>query len=320
MDWAAARQGFCSTLALAGRSPDTLAAYTRDIGLLASAYPDVVPGCLGRAQLARELARMAQRGRSPRTIARTLSAWRAFQRYLIDQGARDDDPCHGLKAPKAASRLPKALPVERTMQLLDAPQDGDEALLARDLAMFELFYSGGLRLSELSGLTLADLDLGDDAVKVLGKGGKERVCAVGDKAKDAIRAWLTLRAPMARCDALFVGARGAPLGKRQIQLRLAAWARQSGVGRHVHPHMLRHSFASHLLQSSGDLRAVQEMLGHANLSTTQVYTSLDFQHLARTYDQAHPRAHLAGRTPVSAAKQPGRQVDGQPEDEQVEDE
>ncbi len=184
--------------------------------------------------------------------------------------------------------MPKTLSPDTCAQLLG--KDAESPLEIRDQAMFELFYSSGLRLSELVGVDLADLNLGSGEVSVTGKGNKTRIVPVGEKARDAIRVWLDLRNAAADELALFVGQSGKRLGQRSVELRLARWVQRVGLNQHVHPHMLRHAFASHVLQSSGDLRAVQEMLGHASISTTQVYTHLDWQHLAKVYDQAHPRA------------------------------
>ena len=204
------------------------------------------------------------------------------------------NPCIGLRPPKAARALPQVLSPDVCTQLLNGATDAavDDALQARDRAMFELFYSSGLRLSGLSALDLNDLDLKTGEAQVTGKGRKTRIVPVGRQALTAITAWMKHRLPLARNNtpALFVSQRGSRLTPRSVQLRLNRWAMQAGLGQHVHPHMLRHAFATHVLQSSGDLRAVQEMLGHASISTTQIYTHLDWQHLAKVYDQAHPRA------------------------------
>ncbi|MDP1956663.1 MAG: tyrosine recombinase XerC, partial [Rhodocyclaceae bacterium] len=217
--------------------------------------------------------------------------WRSFYRWLARRGQLAVDPCVGLRAPKRPRALPKALGIDQTVALLATP--GDDPLAVRDRAMFELFYSSGLRLAELAALDVpGGLDLAGGAVTVTGKRAKTRSVPVGAKAFAALTAWLDQRVAMAAAGeaALFVSRRGPRLSPRAIELRLAHWAKRSGLGLHVHPHMLRHSFASHVLQSSGDLRAVQEMLGHASISTTQIYTHLDFQHLAKVYDAAHPRA------------------------------
>jgi integrase/recombinase XerC len=231
-----------------------------------------------------------RQGSSPRTIQRRLSALRSFFNFLLRERALEANPAVGVQAPKARKRLPETMDVDLMTRLLEFRTDTQ--LSVRDKAIMELFYSSGLRLSELVGLNLADLDRGDRTVRVLGKGRKTRVVPVGKHALDAIARWLKERATIAATGehALFVGARGERLGPRAIQKRIASWARHQGLGRHVHPHLFRHSFATHLLESSQDLRGVQELLGHANISTTQVYTHLDFQHLAKIYDAAHPRA------------------------------
>jgi integrase/recombinase XerC len=220
-----------------------------------------------------------------------LSAWRAFFRFLRDRDATlRADPCAGLRAPKSPRRLPSALSPEEAARLVTITDDDPLAL--RDRALFELAYSSGLRLAELASLDAGPLDVGSGEVRVLGKGAKERIVPVGAAAREALTAWLAIRGALAAPGepALFVGRQGARLSPRAVQKRLAEWAVRQGLDRHVHPHMLRHSFASHVLQSSGDLRAVQEMLGHASIASTQVYTHLDFQALAKVYDAAHPRA------------------------------
>jgi len=235
-------------------------------------------------------ARCHARGLKGRSIQRRLAAVRAFFTFLQREGALKRNPALEIRAPKAAKRLPHTLDVDQMAQLL-AFKPGN-ALEVRDLALMELFYSAGIRLAELTGLTLKDLDLAAGEARVLGKGSRERIAPIGRKAARALRRWLEERASVARpdCDALFVGRNGRALTPRAVQLRVAARARAQGLPQRVHPHLFRHSFATHLLESSHDLRAVQDLLGHANVSTTQVYTHLDFQHLARTYDQAHPRA------------------------------
>ncbi len=229
-------------------------------------------------------------GLSPRSVQRRLSAVRGFFNYLLRERIVTSNPAVEIRAPKAARRLPGTLDVDQLNQLLDIP--AEDALAVRDKAIMELFYSSGLRLDELVGLDIGQLDLPDRTVRVLGKGRKTRVVPVGRKAIEALRAWLRERATLADLDdpALFVGRNGTRLKHRAIQLRIAYWARRKGLPAHVHPHLFRHSFATHLLESSKDLRGVQELLGHADISTTQIYTHLDFAHLARTYDASHPRA------------------------------
>ena len=234
-------------------------------------------------------------GLSGRSIQRLLSAIRSFFRFLMREGEADYDPAAGISAPKSPRKLPDAMDVDQTARLLDAHEDDPVAI--RDRAMFELMYSSGLRLAELVSLDLNDLDLREGSVRVTGKGAKTRVLPVGRQALEALEEWLELRGGLADIDqtAVFVSQRGGRLSPRSVQARLSSLALRQGLGRKVHPHMLRHSFASHVLESSGDLRAVQELLGHADISTTQVYTHLDFQHLAKVYDAAHPRARRRDR-------------------------
>lgn len=229
-------------------------------------------------------------GLAPRSIQRRLSAVRTFFRFLLRERVLRSNPGQDVRAPKAARRLPITLDPDQMSRLLELPGDGP--FVARDRAMLELFYSSGLRLTELLGLDVAHVDLRDRMVRVLGKGSKERIVPVGRYAAEALRRWLRERPAIAQPDtaALFVGRGGRRLGPRAVQARVAQWARRQGLPMRVHPHLFRHSFASHLLESSHDLRGVQELLGHANISTTQVYTHLDFQHLARIYDATHPRA------------------------------
>jgi integrase/recombinase XerC len=229
-------------------------------------------------------------GLSPRSVQRRLSAARGFFNYLVREGAVKSNPAVEIRAPKAAKRLPGTLDADQLNQLLDVP--AEDALAVRDRAIMELFYSSGLRLAELVGLDVAHIDLPDRTVRVLGKGSKTRIVPVGRKADTAIRAWLRERVALADVDetALFVGQNGSRLKHRAVQLRIAYWARRKGLPSRVYPHLFRHSFATHLLESSKDLRGVQELLGHADISTTQIYTHLDFAHLARTYDASHPRA------------------------------
>jgi integrase/recombinase XerC len=272
-------------------SPHTLTAYRHDLALLEAAASGRALATLQSHELRRQAMRLHGQGLSARSIARTLSAWRSYYRWLARRGALQSDPCVGLRAPKRPRVLPKALAIDQTAALLDAA--GDDSLTVRDRAMFELFYSSGLRLAELVSLDVrGGLDLPAGEVTVTGKRGKKRTVPVGAKAQEALAAWLAQRRTLAAPGevALFVSRRGSRLTPRSVELRLSHWAKRCGVGLHVHPHMLRHSFASHVLQSSGDLRAVQEMLGHASIATTQIYTHLDFQHLAKVYDAAHPRA------------------------------
>jgi integrase/recombinase XerC len=271
-------------------SPHTVSGYGRDLLALLGRLPDTPLDCMQVAHVRRAMAALHGAGLSGRSIARMLSAWRVFFAWLAHRHGFGANPATGVRAPKSPKTLPAALSPDSAAQLMDAPAAG--ALEARDKAMFELLYSSGLRLAELVGLDLSAAReiKGEREVTVLGKGAKTRRVPVGAKAVGALSAWLAVRAEFAAPDetALFVGARGRRIAPRVVEERLSRWGRKFGVA--VHPHMLRHSFATHVLQSSGDLRAVQEMLGHASISTTQVYTHLDFQHLAKVYDQAHPRA------------------------------
>ncbi len=273
-------------------SAHTAQGYGRDLDALLAIAParrleqfsvDDIRGAIGR---------LHARGLSPRSLARALSAWRTFFGWWARADDARTNPCAGVRPPKAPRGLPKALSPEDAGALFQPSPQGP--LERRDLAMAELLYSSGLRLAELCALDLraAGSLLREGEVSVLGKGGKQRTVPVGSKARAAVAAWLEARTALAAPleVALFVGQGGHRLSPRSVQVRLARWAKVGGLGVHVHPHALRHSFATHLLQSSGDLRAVQEMLGHASISTTQIYTSLDFQHLAKVYDQAHPRA------------------------------
>jgi integrase/recombinase XerC len=247
------------------------------------------------------MAQAHRAGLGPRSLALMLAAWRGFYRWCGERGAVRANPVDGVRAPKAAKPLPKALSVDHAVALAEhrADEDDDPRLAARDRAIVELLYGSGLRLSELLGLDLRPgraeagwIDRPDATAHLFGKGSKRRSVPIGRAALAALDDWLAARERLARADegALFVGRRGTRLGAGALRERLKRLAVKAGVPAHVHPHMLRHSFASHLLQSSGDLRAVQELLGHANIATTQVYTRLDFQHLAKVYDAAHPRA------------------------------
>ena len=284
--------GFLSHLAHERRlSPHTVEGYARDVHSLLELAGDTPLANIEVHRARRMVAQLHARGLGGKSLARRLSAWRSFYRYLARDHGLTSSPFQGLRAPRSAKTLPKALSPDEAAQLLHISDD-DDPMALRDRAMFELFYSSGLRLSELTGLTLENLDLEEQTVRVTGKGNKTRVVPIGRFAVQALRDWLSQRVPFAPATAraVFVNAAGRPVSPRTVQYRLKRWALKQGLSRPVHPHMLRHSFASHVLQSSGDLRAVQEMLGHASISTTQVYTHLDFQHLAKVYDAAHPRA------------------------------
>ena len=276
------------------QSPHTVSNYRRDLKRLQTLAGDADLAGLQVFQIRRFVAQLHAQGLSGRSLGRMLSAWRGFFAWLGQRQLVAANPCDGIRPPKSPKLLPKALSVDETAALLTPDADGDPALGARDVAMFELFYSSGLRLAELAALDVDALDgvLHEGEVRVLGKRNKARIVPVGARAREALLAWVPLREQLAGAGepAIFVSRRGARLSHRAIQDRLGRQALSAGLPRHVHPHMLRHSFASHVLQSSGDLRAVQEMLGHASIASTQVYTHLDFQHLARVYDAAHPRA------------------------------
>ncbi len=269
---------------------NTARSYERDIGALIELAGSASLDQLQVHQIRRFIAQLHARGLDGRSLARTLSAWRGFFGYLARDYGFGHNPCLGIRPPKAAKKLPQALSPDEATRLMEI--GGDDALAVRDKAILELFYSSGLRLSELTGLRPTDINFDDATVRVTGKGAKTRIVPVGSFALTAVKAWLVERDQIAGAEeaALFVNKNGSRLSPRAVQLRLKHWGVKLGLGNRVHPHALRHSFASHVLQSSGDLRAVQEMLGHASISTTQVYTQLDFQHLAKVYDAAHPRA------------------------------
>ena len=273
-------------------SPATLTNYGHALKALFTLLDKKTLESLDPAQVRRFVAVMHARGLAPRSLALMLSAWRGLYRWLVRHRGFSANPVLGVRAPKAARALPKALSVEAAQRLLDDKPATAQAV--RDAAMFELLYSSGLRLAELIALDVDDgrLDLAQGEVTVTGKGAKTRTVPVGAKARDALRAWMNARAQLAAPGerALFVGGRGRRIAPTVVNARLRAWAQRRGLNQRVHPHMLRHSFATHVLQSSQDLRAVQELLGHASISTTQVYTHLDFQALAKVYDAAHPRA------------------------------
>ena len=274
-------------------SPRTVEAYGRDLAhfsRFADAQRLTEWQAVDAHHIRRYVAESHRSGLAPRSIQRRLSACRGLFGFLMREGALIRNPADGVPAPKVGKRLPRVLDVDQMNRLLDFPAETPEDI--RDLAMMELMYSAGLRLAELAGLDLPDLDLDSGQVTVTGKGNKTRIGLVGSRAATALRRWLDVRGawlvePQA---ALFLNKKGKRIAHREIQLRMTRRGLSQGVETHVHPHALRHSFATHMLESSGDLRAVQELLGHANLSTTQIYTHLDFQYLSQIYDQAHPRA------------------------------
>jgi len=233
-------------------------------------------------------------GIAPKTLQARLSACRSLFKFLLRGGELKHDPAAGVRAPKAPRKLPQVLDVDEMGRLVEIPTDGAEA--KRDRAILELLYSSGLRISELTGLKWRDLDLADASVRVIGKGRKTRIVPVGAKALEALRVLRDLEQITSEDEPVFRGRNGAAIGAATVRTRMKAWAKAQGIERRVYPHLLRHSFASHLLESSGDLRAVQELLGHADIATTQIYTHLDFQHLARVYDAAHPRARRSKKS------------------------
>lgn len=287
-------------------SEHTIAAYQRDLTEFENEFAAWQVSDwheLTEEHFRRHAAKLNRIGRSAKTIQRHLSALRTYSRFLVKRGELKRLPLHQVKAPRGEQRLPKTVDVDRLTKLLDAPKSSATTPRSDilDQAILELLYSSGLRLSELIGLNLEDIDWSDRLIRVLGKGRKVRVIPIGQAAVQAIEAWLKLRPEIVSSAAvpapLFINARGERLTPRTVQRKVAALAKKRGLGQHLHPHMLRHSFASHLLESSQDLRAVQEMLGHAKISTTQIYTHLDFQKLAQVYDAAHPRARRKADKP-----------------------
>jgi len=284
-------------------SPRTIDNYRRDLTDLlrfaASANDPrraVLVDALTSNDVRRFLAIVHGRGMSPKAIARMLSGWRGYFRYALKQGSGHLNPCDGVRAPKSEKRLPQTLSPDEAIRLVTFEDDSTAGI--RDRAVFELLYSCGLRIAELVGLNLDSIDYNAREVRVTGKGNKTRIIPVGEPAINAVQRWLAVRPPPKRAGdiALFLGTQGARISASVLQARIKKWAIQQGIDVNVHPHMLRHSFASHLLQSSGNLRAVQEMMGHASIASTQIYTHLDFQHLAKVYDSAHPRAKKKGNT------------------------
>ena len=274
-------------------SPHTINAYARDMQRLIETLEDQGHGTWADAQAdtIRDAMVTARKTHlAPKSIQRILSSWRSFFTYLLQQNLVKLNPVDGIRAPKSPRKLPNSLDPDQISQVLNATITSDDPMALRDKAMLELTYSCGLRLAELASLNIFDIDLTDASLIVTGKGNKTRQLPIGRQAIVALKSWLQQRGQLKCYDAnaLFINHRGMRMGVRGIQMRMANMA--AAHGQHIHPHMLRHSFASHLLQSSGDLRAVQELLGHSNISTTQVYTHLDYQHLAKVYDKAHPRA------------------------------
>ena len=279
-----------------GLSPLTRQHYARDLTQLIKLADKIELNALQNIHIRRFIASLHSKGLGGKSLARMLSSWRGFFEFLVNRKGFIANPVIGLRAPKSPKTLPQALSIEQATKLVDISDNADLSL--RDHAILELFYSSGLRLSEVVNLNIDALDFTEGTVIVTGKGNKTRIVPMGKHAIDAMQEWLKIRQNITLTDAaskaVFVGLQGRRVGARNLQLRLKEWSVKQGINSSVHPHMLRHSFASHVLQSSGDLRAVQEMLGHANISTTQIYTHLDFQHLSKTYDAAHPRAKKTG--------------------------
>jgi len=291
LTWQGALILFDKTLVLRARSAKTHVAYRRDIICLKK-LSKVNSPLLVKTDHIQQTIFQLRTTLDGRSIGRMLSAWRGFFACLIDHQYMDSNCCVGIKVPRSGKRLPKALSIDTMQHLLDHVKDKRNILQIRDYALFELMYSSGIRLSEAVKLNLQDIELREHLMRVVGKGNKERLLPIGKKAIEALEAYLLVRITHQAEQALFTNQKGLRLGQRQIQNRLKKWGQLVGALQHISPHMLRHSFASHLLQSSGDLRAVQEMLGHVNLSSTQIYTRLDYQHLSKTYDATHPRARL----------------------------
>ena len=270
------------------RSPHTLIAYERELRELANLLPATAQPARRDFQAA--FRQLSQRGLHPASLARALSAWRQYCDYLVRQGSLKTNPVQDIKAPKKPQRLPRAIERDTLNALLDQPAEPDDTLALRDQAIAELLYGSGLRLAELASLNLNDVYLDAGWLNVRGKGNKQRQVPLTQSSAALLRQWLAQRPAQPHETALFTTQRGTRLGSRQIAKRLDNWAQQHGSPQHISPHMLRHSFAGHLLQASRDLRAVQDLLGHASLSSTQIYTKLDFDHLAAVYDETHPRA------------------------------
>lgn len=273
----------------------TCESYARDIAVLVKLAKETSLDQLQIHHIRRFIAQLHGKGFAGRSLARMLSAWRGFYNYLTRNHDYVCNPCAGVHAPKSPKSLPHTLSPDEAAKLLEFPVD-DDLMALRDKAMFELCYSSGLRLAELTALKPADLSFSDGTARITGKGSKTRIVPIGSQAIQVLREWMKRREVLVKsgATALFVSRYGKNISSRSISQRLKIQAVRQGINANIHPHVLRHSFASHLLQSSGDLRAVQEMLGHASISTTQIYTHLDFQHLAKVYDAAHPRAKKKG--------------------------
>jgi len=275
-------------------SAHTLSSYKRDLAQFSQWLMDKGADDITKADslsIRNWVAALHRQGIGGKTLQRKLSSLRSFYQFLVRKRLLKNNPAVDIRAPKTARTLPKTLDADTLTQLLEI--DSDEILAVRDKAIMELFYSSGLRLSELVNLDIVSIDLKEKSLRAIGKGNKTRILPIGRKAIDALTAWMKRRQEMANMNeqAIFVSKRGTRISVRSVQQRLDYWRKKQGLEQHIYPHKLRHSFASHVLESSGDLRAVQELLGHADISTTQIYTHLDFQHLAKVYDKAHPRAN-----------------------------
>jgi integrase/recombinase XerC len=291
LTWQDALCLFDKALVLRARSAKTCFAYRRDIIYLEKLSKINSPLLIKTDHIQQAILQLRST-LDGKSISRMLSAWRGFFACLIDYQHIESNCCVGVKVPRSGKYLPKALSVDAAQYLLDYAKNQLDILQIRDYALFELMYSSGIRLSEAVNLNVRDINLHERLMRVIGKGNKERLLPIGKKAIEALEKYLLVRIIHQDEPALFTNKKGLRLGQRQIQNRLKKWCQLVGSLQHISPHMLRHSFASHLLQSSGDLRAVQEMLGHVNLSSTQIYTRLDYQHLSKTYDAAHPRAQF----------------------------
>lgn len=291
MEWQTAITDYIDYLASIRRlSPHTCTNYQRDLKELAEQFTDTPPFTLQQHDIRSFTNRLHRQGQSSKSLQRKLSSIRRFYDFYIKQRKTQGNPAIGIKPPKAPRKLPKVMDADQLNHLLN--YDADDWFAIRDKAIIELLYSSGLRLAEIATLDLHDLDLPQAMVSVTGKGNKQRQLPLGKEAIKAIKTWLVIRPQKATDDetAVFISQRGSRISHRNIQQRLRKLGMERGANQRLHPHLLRHSFASHMLESSGDLRAVQELLGHSDIATTQIYTHLDFQHLAKTYDAAHPRA------------------------------
>ncbi len=270
----------------------TIKNYHQDILLLQKQWPNKKFNAYTNRDVRQSVSILHQKGLNGKSLSRVLSSWRGFFDFLIHKHSFQQNPVLGIKAPKAKKNLPQTLSVDQIIKLINITDDS--FLGIRDRAVMELFYSSGLRLSELVNLKIADLNIHDNTASIIGKGNKSRIVPIGKYAMKSLARWISMREKIKNLSQenkfIFLSEKGNPLGPRAVQYRLKYWAIKQGIPENIHPHLMRHSFASHILQSSQDLRAVQELLGHANISTTQIYTHLDYQHLAKIYDGAHPRA------------------------------